>query len=180
VASLRFFSVSHCTHLATGLYSFLRGSLAWQLQEVTEDKIVMQFENKFSLELKISLTRIEKADIVFHSSLTPNENAFAQKFLQDTSFMSHIVNATSPQLLIQAMNSLSDRLANIRELLKEIKKLEFNYNTIAVPQLGVRALFGVQFSSYLSLNKFRYLRSLQIFSICVLTKIEQNICFWTV
>jgi hypothetical protein len=121
----------------------------------------MQFENKFSLELKISLTRIEKADIVFHSSLTPNENAFAQKFLQDTSFMSHIVNATSPQLLIQAMNSLSDRLANIRELLKEIKKLEFNYNTIAVPQLGVRALFGVQFSSYLSLNKFRVIFELE-------------------
>jgi hypothetical protein len=147
--------------ISQGLYSFLRGSLAWQLQEVTEDKIVMQFENKFSLELKISLTRIEKADIVFHSSLTPNENAFAQKFLQDTSFMSHIVNATSPQLLIQAMNSLSDRLANIRELLKEIKKLEFNYNTIAVPQLGVGALFGVQFSSYLSLNKFRVIFELE-------------------
>lgn len=54
------------------------------------------------------------------------------------------------------MNTLAEQLTRVCELLKEIKRLEFNYNTVTIPQLAKGVLFGVEFGSYLSLNKFRY------------------------
>lgn len=151
----RFFVSLQC-HSMKRLYPQLLKS--WMTRSVKVNQCDIIFFLDFGFVDKFAEKLLQDLNL---SSLTVNINSLSS--LSDVSIQQTLFNNNNHCILRkvfdwqQAMNTLSEQLTRVCELLKEIKRLEFNYNTLTIPQLVKDVLlFGVEFGSYVSLNKFRY------------------------